>query len=136
VQHPLLGSPARRTGGQALIEFALITPIFLMMIVGSLALGVLVLQRVQMQHAANETAVAAAQHPSGCSVAGARAGQLLGFGPDWVGCSSGGQMVTVTLSHAFPSILPLIPSTIEASGRAMIRAEPEPSPTPSEAADN
>jgi hypothetical protein len=101
------------------------------MIVGALGLGMLVLQRVQMQHAANETAVAAAQHPSGCSVAGARSSQLLGFGPDSVGCASGGQMITVRLIHNFPALLPLIPSRIEVVGRAMVRAEPSADPSAS-----
>jgi predicted metal-binding membrane protein len=124
VQPALLGRPAGRSRGQALVELALVTPILLLLIIGSLALGALVLQRIQMQHAANETAVAVAQHPSGCSVAGARVGQLLGFAPSSVACSSGGQMITVSLAHAFPVIAPLVPTYVEVSGRAIIRSEP------------
>jgi uncharacterized membrane protein len=121
----------RRYQGQALIEFALITPIFLLLIVGALALGVLVLQRIQMQHAANETAIAAAQHPSGCSIAGSRSAQILGFTPETVECSSGGQLVTIRLVHNFPTIAPLVPTRVVVAGRAVIRSQPvEETPAP------
>lgn len=116
--------------GQALVEFALVTPLFLFIFLGAVAVGMLMLNRLQLQHAANETAVAVAQHPSGCSVASARSAQILGGAPDTVACSSTGQIVTVTLTHEFAAIAPVVPSRVVTTARAIIRHDAEASPSP------
>lgn len=105
--------------GQALIEFALVLPLFLFIVVGGLGLGITLVHRMQLQHAAQEVAVEAAT--VNCTEALTRADDLLGYQPQTATCNVSGQMVTVNLAHSFPALLPFLPESISVTARAVQR---------------
>lgn len=127
--------------GQALVEFALITPILLVLMLGGLSVGLLVLDRIVLTHAAQEAAVWGASHAGDCSGALARVPQVLGRQPDSKVCDRFGQVIEVTLSDDRPVLAPLVPlpTSVTVTARAMVREEtpsasptstPSPSPAP------
>jgi hypothetical protein len=118
----------RPSRGQALIEFALVLPILLMLIVGGAGVGLLILNRMILQQAANELAIEASA--TDCSAAMNRTDEVLGYQPDSAACDEQGQLFTVTLSHSWPALIPLLPETVAVQGRALKRADP-PAPSPS-----
>ncbi len=112
--------------GQALVEFAIILPLMLVVILGGIGVGLLLLERMQLQHTANVVATFAAT--SNCAGALGRVPQVLGHEPDAKSCDVRGQLVEVTLRDSFRMIVPLVPlpSTIVVDARALV--EPTPSP--------
>ena len=56
-------SPARRSRGQALVELALVMPIFLLLIAGAIDLGRLFYAYVAIVNASKEGALYGARHP-------------------------------------------------------------------------
>lgn len=117
-----------RPSGQALVEFALVTPLLLFIILGGTAVGLLVVNRVELQHAAQEAAVAGAQK-NGCTGALGAVPQVLGYEPDDKSCRETGQIVEVTLFQRSQRLAPIPIPDITVTGRAVIR-EVEPSASP------
>ena len=102
----------------------------LLIILGGVGVGLLMLSRMELQHAAQEAAVAGAQQ-GGCSSALGRVPQILGYEPDQKSCETTGQIVEVSLTQAVTSVSPLpLPTSLTVSARATIRESPEPSASP------
>ena len=108
------------SSGQALIEFALVLPIFLLLIVGGLHLGLLIVDRQRVVHTAIETAYEAAKNPTGCGNSQTVADRVFGS-PVTVSCQRQGQEYEVTVTHTFPQLLPWLPGSVQATERALIR---------------
>jgi Flp pilus assembly protein TadG len=104
-----------------LVEFAIILPIVLMLVVGGLHLGLLVLDRTRVTHTAQEAAVGAATNPQGCANVEVVARRIYGSALDAVSCTSNGQEVTVSVTHQFAALLPWLPDQVHATERAVIR---------------
>jgi hypothetical protein len=94
-------------------------PILMLILIGSMGLGLTILHREQMQHAANEIAIAAAVET--CVPAMTKLDQILGYTPDESSCIVTGQIVEVSVSNAWPALLPILPQTIGVSARAVLR---------------
>jgi hypothetical protein len=94
-------------------------PILLAIIMGGTGIGLLLIHRMQLQHAAQEVAVAAAQ--TDCNAGAARADVLLGYRPDTLACGVQGQTVTVQMGHSYPAIVPFLPEHIDVEARAVQR---------------
>lgn len=110
----------RRTrSGQALVEFALILPIFLLLILGGVGVHLLLLHRQELQAAAYETAFAVADAEGDCSIAEARMRQLLDAPVELV-CSPG-EIVTIEATGTYAAILPMLPERIHVTARAVRR---------------
>lgn len=111
--------------GQALIEFALVAPLLLFLILGGLQLGFLFIGRMQLEHAATEAAIAGASEPSQrhrCDVAKATVPLVLGHKPDSVTCKATGKLVTVGASEHVALVSPLgIGNGIDVTARAVVR---------------
>lgn len=113
--------------GQALVEFALVTPLLLLILLGGVGVGLLVVNRIELLHAAQEAAISGAQQ-NGCTGALGRVPQILGYEPDKKSCEVQGQVVEVTLTQSTDRLTPIPMPDITVIGRAVLR-EPEPSPT-------
>ena len=107
--HPASTRHAGTVKAQALVEFAIVLPILLMLVVGCAGLGLLLIGRMQLQAAANEAAVAGAQ--ASCTVALSRVPELLGHTPQEASCDVGGGITAVTLGDPFPVLVPGLPGT-------------------------
>ncbi len=105
--------------GQALAEFALVLPLLLALIVGGAGVGILLIHRLELTHAAQEVATEAAIQ--NCDEALAKVNALLGYQPDTATCDTRGQLVVVDLAHTFPAIVPFLPDTIHVTARAILR---------------
>lgn len=115
--------------GQALVEFAIVTPVMLLIILGGVSVGLLLLNRTELQHAAQEAAVSGAME-GGCAGALGVVPQILGYEPDEKSCDETGQIVEVTLTNEVSRISPLpLPDSITVSARAMLRESPAPEPS-------
>jgi hypothetical protein len=114
-----LPTPSKTPSGQALVEFALILPILLFIVVGGIGLGITVVHRIQLQHAAGEVATEAAS--TDCSAALNRVDELLGYHPDAATCTLQAQLVTVDLTHSYPALIPGLPESIHVTSRALTR---------------
>jgi hypothetical protein len=111
--------------GQALVETALVLPILLMVIIGGLALGLAILDRYELAHAAIEGVDAAAGvgRPARCSRAIAVERRVLGRRPAAETCRPGGPYVELTLSEPFPLPIPFVPGdfVVTVTERARVR---------------
>jgi hypothetical protein len=105
--------------GQALIEFALVLPLLLAIVVGGMAVGILLIHRSEMLHAAQELATDAAA--TTCEAAMNKADSLLGYQPESADCDLTGHVVTVSLAHGFPALVPFLPDTVTVTARAIHR---------------
>lgn len=114
--------------GQVLVEFAIITPILLLLLLGGIAIGLLVLSRIELQHAAQEAAIGGAQK-NGCTGALGLVPQVLGHEPDDKSCRETGNVVEVTLFEGGVGFTPFPLPGITVVGRAVLR-EPVPSASP------
>ncbi len=103
--------------GQALAEFALVLPLLLFIVVGGLGLGLTMLHRLQLQHAAQEVASEAAT--TDCSAALERVDDLLGYQTATATCDVAGQLVTVVLAHSYPALMPGLPESIRVTAKAL-----------------
>jgi uncharacterized membrane protein len=112
--------------GQALVEAALILPILLYVMLAGVALGLVVLHRMQLQHAAIETSIVAAHEDCAAGLAGVA--DLLGYEPDAKTCELVDGSVEVMLANSIPTIVPGIPDNVIVTGRSAVRPSPSPSP--------
>jgi Flp pilus assembly protein TadG len=110
--------------GQAMVEFMLILPIFLFLILGGLQLGILLAARIQLQHAVQEGAIAGASEasvPRRCDVAEATVPRVLGRSPLEVRCTAPGDLLVVTVHDQVPVVVPFASGVVDVTGRALVR---------------
>jgi hypothetical protein len=104
--------------GQALVEFALILPLLVMLSLGGVTVGLLLLDRYELQHAATEGAIAGADsrgfsnsNPSRaerCRDAVSTATRILGRRPMEASCTARGRMVELHLAENLPLLIPFV----------------------------
>ncbi len=113
-----------------MVEFALILPIMLGLIMGGMWVALFLLYRTELQHVAQETAIVVASED--CHSATSTAAQVLGHAPQDVECKITGNIARLTLVEPWPQFMPFLPSSIVAQARAVVRPTPTvaPSPTP------
>jgi Flp pilus assembly protein TadG len=94
--------------GQAAVETALVLPALAVLTLGIVQVGVVVVEQVAVVHAAREGARAAAvsTNPGGDGTAAAL--QATSLRPLEVSVASGGDIVTVTVSRASPTDVPIV----------------------------
>jgi hypothetical protein len=116
--------PWRKPRGQALVEFALVTPLLLLILLGGVAIGLMLLDRMQLVHAAQEGAVAgAANSGDSCGVAITTARQVFGRAFSAESCSTQGQMLELSVADELPIVVPFWTDsvTISVTERAVLR---------------
>jgi hypothetical protein len=107
-----------------LVEFALILPLMLLLILGVFQIGLGLLTTQRLQHAAQQASTA-----GNCAKALEVVEVLYGSIPDSAQCAEPGSVVVeVVLTDAAPLIGPWGEWRINASGRTLL---PTPSPVPS-----
>lgn len=122
--------------GQALVEFALVLPLLLLLVIGAIWFSLLMLQTSRMDHAAREGAVAGATAEEGidrCDRAIEASTAVLEAPGVSRECVIDGELVTVTLSGSLPVPPPLDAlhdGDIEVDASAIIRPTPSEAPTP------
>lgn len=102
-----------RLRGQALVEFALILPIFLMLMIGAFEVSHVLSEREELRHAAREGAIAGASEPGPprrCINALDVAVRVLAREPTAKKCSRNDQQVIVTLTDRVPIAIPFFPA--------------------------
>jgi Flp pilus assembly protein TadG len=110
--------------GQALLEAALVLPILLFVFLGGISIGLIVLDKYELQHAATEGAIVGASSPSErCANAKEAAIRVLGRRPGSISCNTRARIVELTLAEALPIVIPVLenPFPIRVTGRAAIR---------------
>jgi hypothetical protein len=110
--------------GQALVEFAIVTPLLLAIMLGGFAIGLMLLDRMQLTHAAQEGAVAgAANSGDSCGVAISTARKIFGRSFSAEACATQGQLLELSLSHQLPIVVPgwADSVTISVTERAALR---------------
>lgn len=112
------------SSGQALVEFALVLPLLLFLILGGMQLGLLLIDRLEVEHAAAEGAVAGAGEasvPRRCDVAEATVPRVLGRDPTSVTCTAPGDMLVVSVHDEIPLVVPFGPHSVDVTARAVVR---------------
>lgn len=112
------GALARDRRGAAAVEFALVVPVFLMLLLGGMEFGRYVWTAVTLEHAAREATRFALVHPEGGSsmtadeiatLARSRAAGLaadaLDVAVSWSGGTGSGGTVTVAVSYTYSFLL-------------------------------
>jgi Flp pilus assembly protein TadG len=110
--------------GQALLEMALVLPILLFILLGGISVGLIVLDRYELQHAASEGAIAGASVPSQrCDEARAVARRILGRRPSSSSCQVRGGFVELTVAEELPIYIPALPNPfpLAVTARAKVR---------------
>jgi Flp pilus assembly protein TadG len=108
--------------GQAMVEFALILPLMLLLILGLFQVGLAQLTATRLTHAAQQAAIAGAAEPSvsdRCDTATVTASVIYGSTPDDTQCTQPGNVITVHLTDAAEQVGPWPVWHIEAIGRAV-----------------
>jgi TadE-like protein len=116
--------PVDRKHGQALVEFAIILPLLLLLILEVIAFSLFAFQQSRLQHAAQQVAIYASNDE--CSGALGKVPQVLGFEPDFKSCSVFPQYIEITLGDDFPQVAPIIPTWIEVNARSLVLESPSP----------
>jgi Flp pilus assembly protein TadG len=96
--------------GQALIEFALVTPLILFIILGGAQVGLGIIHLMRLEHAVMEGVIAGASEPdvpSRCDVAEQVTGQVLGHVPTSMSCTQPGNLLTLEVHDDLTLIVPL-----------------------------
>ncbi len=116
--------------GQALVEFALVTPLFLLLMLGGIGYGLLIMQRMDLLHTAQRAVVYASE--TTCAGALGKVPQLYGSEPDFKDCTVTGQVVEVTLRDGIIFTLPIVPmpSSLTVTARSMVAPDPSASASP------
>jgi len=100
-----------RGSGQALVEMALILPILLTLLLGGATVGILLIDRMQLAHAAIEGADSGASFSSvrqRCPKALSTAAAVLGRTTAEASCRSRGGLVEVSLGERLPLLVPFV----------------------------
>jgi Flp pilus assembly protein TadG len=108
--------------GIVLVEFAMILPILLVMILGLFQTGLGLLTNMQLVHAAQQGATAGANEPAvprRCNMATTTAEMVYAGELDSTECSQPGNVVTLTLSDTVPAVSPFGPWTLDVTARAV-----------------
>ncbi len=114
----------RVVAGQALLEAALVLPLLLFVLLGGISVGLIVLDRYELQHSATEGAIAGADSRSGrCTQARAVAARVLGRRPGSSSCQVRGGFVELTVTEELPIYIPALqnPFPLTVSARAKVR---------------
>jgi hypothetical protein len=104
-----------------MIEFALILPVQLLVILGGLHLGLLVVQQTRLTHAAQQAAVAGAETPGDCPLAVQTAEDVYGGTLDESDCQVADELIEVRVGHRSPGLLPFLPDFVSVTGRAALQ---------------
>ena len=102
------------------MEIALLMPLIMLLVIGSLSLGLMLADRIEIQHAAREGAVMGAQAPSDrCTTALGATAAVLARPVASAACTEDGTTISVELWDALP--LPGGARTIHVIERGAIR---------------
>lgn len=104
-----------------MVEFALVLSLQLFVILGGIQLGLLILDRTRLTHAAQEAAIAGAEPDSDCDDALVTATIVYGEAPDASECREQVGFVEVGLGHRIARLLPFLPDFVTVSARAAVR---------------
>jgi Flp pilus assembly protein TadG len=111
-----------REPGQAVVEFALILPLLLLLILGMFQIGLALTLSSRLTHAAQQAAVAGAAEtavPARCDTALAVVPVVYGSDPDEARCTEPGGVLEVQLTDAAPRIGPWPVWNLHVIGRAV-----------------
>jgi hypothetical protein len=114
-------NPWRKPRGQALVEFAIVTPLLLVMLLGTLTVGLWMVWLGQLSHAAIEGAKAGAANPgNSCGMAVTVARQVYPWSLETAVCEVRGQFVELELTDLLPITSPMWPDgvTVRSSASA------------------
>lgn len=92
--------------GQALVEFAIILPLLLLLILGTFQVGIGLVVRYELGHAASEAAIVGASDGT-CVAALAALVEVYGRAPDESGCTRDASLVEVSAGVELPMLLPV-----------------------------
>jgi Flp pilus assembly protein TadG len=99
----------RRGWGQALVEFAIVAPLLLFILVGGLGLGLALVDRYELQHAVTQGAIAgAAEHNPRrqCDEALRVERAILGRRPAGEACRTAARLLVVSADDPLPLPIP------------------------------
>jgi Flp pilus assembly protein TadG len=108
--------------GQAVVEFALILPILLVLILGTIQVGLALTVRMQVVYAAQQGAVTGANDPAvpqRCDTAITTAQTVYIGDLDDAQCTQPGNVVTLVLSDTVPMVSPFGPWVVRVSAKAV-----------------
>jgi hypothetical protein len=111
-----------REPGQAMVEFALVLPLMMVLILGTFQVGFALLMQLQLTHAAQQAATAGANAeavPQRCTVAEDTAHTVYAHELDDAHCSQPGNIVELTLTDTLPAVSPFGPWTLDVTARAV-----------------
>ena len=94
-----------------MVEFALILPLLLTLLLGGATVGILLIDKMQLTHAAIEGADSGASFPSArqrCPKALSTAAAVLGRTTAEASCRSRGGLVEVSLGDKLPLLVPFV----------------------------
>jgi Flp pilus assembly protein TadG len=107
---------------QAMVEFALILPILLVLILGVFTVGLALLMSQQLTHAAQQGATAGANElavPQRCTTAIATAETVYSGILDASACTQPGNVVELTLTDTVPAVSPFGPWVLNVTAKAV-----------------
>jgi Flp pilus assembly protein TadG len=105
-----------------MVQFALVTPILLLLIVGVFQVGLALLTSLQMTHAAIQGATAGANEPAvprRCNTAITTAETVYAGELDAAECTQPGNVVTLRLADTVPAVSPFGPWTLDVTAKAV-----------------
>ncbi|MDR7866091.1 MAG: pilus assembly protein [Sporomusaceae bacterium] len=134
----------RNRRGQAIVEFALVLPVFLLLLVGMMEFGLVLHDYVTVAEAARVGARAASVHKDNATITAATKNAAPGLSadqltvtitPDVLTARTTDTAVTVTVVYPVPTYVPsitnpwsgeeyaILPATVNVTGRAVMRME-------------
>jgi Flp pilus assembly protein TadG len=111
--------------GQAIVELALVMPLLLFVVLGGIWIGLLLVDRMELQHAAQEGAVmgvTASASADPCTTALGAAETVLGRPAAYATCSiDGASTLSVELHDEIPPLVPMFgPVTVRVVERGIV----------------